>query len=356
MNERIKVLIIDDSAIVRDVLSERLALFPDIEVVGTAPDPFIGRDKIVALKPDVITLDIEMPRLDGLSFLERLMVYYPMPVIIVSSVTASDGKAAIRALEIGAFDVVNKPGGSISVGEIIDEIAFKIRQAYEIKDSFAMRRVEFDKAYSQAKRPRAVASGILGEVKTTDKLICLGSSTGGTVALEYLLPRLPAKMPPILVVQHMPPNFTRQFAERLDSLSSLTVKEAENGELIDQGTAFIAPGGFHLRAERKGANLFVKLTTSARVNFQRPAADVLFASAAESAGRNVIAALLTGMGRDGAEGLAKLRAAGAMTIAQDEKSSVVWGMPKAAIDLGAAVEVLSLDAMPQRLIELSRRD
>lgn len=356
MKERIKVLIIDDSAIVRDVLAERLARFPDIEIVGSAPDPFIGRDKIVTLKPDVITLDIEMPRLDGLSFLERLMVYYPMPVIIVSSVTTSDSQAAIRALEIGAFDVVNKPGGSISVGEIIDEIAFKIRQAYEIKDSFAMRRAEFGKAYGQAKQPRAVVSRVLGEVKTTDKLICLGSSTGGTVALEYLLSRLPAKMPPILIVQHMPPNFTRQFAERLDGLSSLSVKEAENGELIDQGTALIAPGGFHLCAERKGGNLFVKLTTTARVNFQRPAADVLFSSAAESAGRNVIAALLTGMGRDGAEGLAKLRAAGALTIAQDEKSSVVWGMPKAAIDMGAAVEVLSLEAMPQRLVELSRRD
>lgn len=357
MEPRIRVLIVDDSAIVRDVLSERLARFPDIEIIGVAPDPFIARDKIVQLKPDVITLDIEMPRLDGLSFLERLMVYYPMPVIIVSSVTSAGSNAAIRALEIGAFDVVNKPGGALSVGDIVEEIAYKIRQAYEIRDSYGARRADFGKAYGGKRAERPPSSGkSLGSVKTTDKLVCIGSSTGGTVALEYLLQRLPPRMPPILIVQHMPPNFTRQFAERLDGLAELSVKEAEEGEMLIEGTVYVARGGLHLRVERRGSSLYARLSDSERVHFQKPSADVLFSSAAECAGRNVIAALLTGMGRDGAEGLLGLKRAGAWTIAQDEKSSVVWGMPRAAIDLGAASEVLALDEMPKRLVNLSREE
>ncbi len=355
MGKRIRVLIVDDSAIVRDVLSERLSRYPDIEIIGVAPDPFIARDKIVLQKPDVITLDIEMPRLDGLSFLERLMVYYPMPVIVVSSVTAADPGAAIKALEIGAFDVVNKPGGSLSVGDVVEEIAYKIRQAYEIGDSYGLRRADFERNFGGKRRAVFTpASKGLSSVKTTEKLVCIGASTGGTLALEYILQRMPLQMPPVLIVQHMPPNFTRQFAERLDGLSVLTVKEAENGEMVSEGTAYIAPGGQHLELERRGASLYARLTSSERVNFQRPSADVLFSSAAEYAGRNAIAALLTGMGKDGAEGLARLKAAGAWTIAQDEKSSVVWGMPKAAINIGAASEVLSLDKIPERLAVLSR--
>jgi two-component system, chemotaxis family, protein-glutamate methylesterase/glutaminase len=275
----------------------------------------------------------------------------------VSSVTASDGQAAIRALEIGAFDLVNKPGGAFSVGEIVEEIAFKIRQAYELKDSYGIRRAEFSRAYAQKKARRETGPGAgLESIKTTEKLICIGSSTGGTIALEYLLQRLPSQMPPLIVVQHMPPNFTRQFAERLDGLGDMAVKEAEDGEMLSEGTAYIAPGGFHLRLERKGASIYAKLSTTERVNFQRPAADVLFKSAADAAGRNVIAALLTGMGRDGAEGLLRLRQAGAWTIAQDEKSSVVWGMPKAAIEMGAASKVLPLEDIPKRLLDLSRGD
>jgi len=348
----IRVLIVDDSAIVRDVLSTRLAKYSGIEVVGVAADPFIARDKIVQLKPDVITLDIEMPRMDGLSFLEKLMVYFPLPVIIVSSVTTGDKHAAIRALEIGAFDVVNKPGGSLSVGDIIEEIAQKIRAAYEVKDTFAVRRRSVGAQYAVGPGPDPGAPSNLAELKTTDKLVCIGSSTGGTVALEYLVQRFPARFPPVLVVQHMPAGFTRQFAERLNTLSPLRVVEAVTGDLVVSGTVYIAPGGFHLEVERRGASLYTVLTTTERVHFQRPAVDVLFRSAAAAMGRNVAAALLTGMGRDGAEGLKVLRDAGARTIAQDEASSVVWGMPKAAIDLGAAGEVLALDRIAPRLIAL----
>jgi len=352
----IRVLIVDDSAIVRDVLSTRLAKFSDIEVIGVAPDPFIARDKIVQLQPDVITLDIEMPRMDGLSFLEKLMVYFPLPVIIVSSVTTGDKHAAIRALEIGAFDVVNKPGGSLSVGDIIDEIAQKIRLAHEVRDTFVARRravgVRYAVTTGTELNVRKASSSNLATVKTTDKLVCIGSSTGGTIALEYLVQRFPAQFPPVLVVQHMPPGFTKQFAERLNTLSPLRVVEATAGDLIVPGTVYIAPGGYHLEVQRRGASLYTQLTTSEREHFQRPAVDVLFRSAAAAMGRNVAAALLTGMGRDGAEGMKVLKDAGARTIAQDEESSVVWGMPKAAIDLGAAEEVLGLDRIAPRLVSL----
>jgi two-component system chemotaxis response regulator CheB len=349
----IKVLIVDDSAIVRDVLSTKLAQYPDIDIVGVAPDPFIARDKIVQLQPDVLTLDIEMPRMDGLTFLERLMSYFPLPVIIVSSVTTDDKHAAITALEIGAFDVVNKPGGAISVGDIVEEIVYKIRQAYEVRTSFTARRKAVGSRYgNNTPRPAPVAASVLGTVRTTDKVLCIGASTGGTVALEYLVRQFPAGLPPVLVVQHMPPGFTRQFAERLDTLSALTIVEAVGGELLASGTMYIAPGGWHLEIERRGASLYTKLTNGERVHFQRPAVDVLFQSVARTLGRNAAAALLTGMGRDGAEGLLALKKAGARTIAQDEASSVVWGMPQAAVEIGAAGEVLALDRIAARLTAL----
>jgi two-component system, chemotaxis family, protein-glutamate methylesterase/glutaminase len=351
MVRQIKVLIVDDSAIVREVLSDRLSQFSDIDVVGVAPDPFIARDKIIFLKPDVITLDIEMPRMDGLTFLERLMIYYPIPVIIVSSITNSDSNTAIKALEIGAFDVVSKPGGSISVGNIVEEIVYKIRQAFQIKDSYVSRRLLINKQYAPTRTQSHKAHSLLRNVKTTERIICIGASTGGTIALEYLVQRLPQSLPPLLIVQHMPPNFTRQFATRLDGLSALCIKEAEDGEVVREGTAYIAPGGYHLLLERKGASFFTRLTTTERVHFQRPAVDELFKSAAESAGQNVIAALLTGMGKDGAEGMAELKKAGAYTIAQDERSSVVWGMPKAAIDLNAAMEIAPLDRIGSIITE-----
>ncbi|NPV38915.1 Chemotaxis response regulator protein-glutamate methylesterase CheB [Brevinematales bacterium NS] len=346
--EKIKVLIVDDSAIVRDVLSTELAKDPQIEVLGTAPDPYVARDKIVRLKPDVITLDIEMPRMDGLTFLEKLMTYFPLPVIIVSSVTKKDNLAAVKALELGAFDVVNKPGESITVEEVKDDIITKIKQAYENRELFlskwnAVARISEKKTKKY----------YLSEIVTTDKLVVIGSSTGGTVALEYIFKNLPRNLPPIAVVQHMPIGFTEQFARRLNELSELSIKEAEENEMLEIGHVYIARGGTHLRLVRRGEFLYTQFDHSEKVNFQKPAVDVLFDSVASVAGKNTLAILLTGMGKDGASGLLKIKEAGGYTIAQDEKTSVVWGMPKAAIDRGAAKEVLSLDDIIQRIVDFS---
>ncbi len=343
--KKIKVLIVDDSAIVRDVLSNELAKDSEIEVVGTAPDPYIARDKIVRLNPDVITLDIEMPRMDGLTFLEKLMNYFPMPVIIVSSITKKDNLAAIKALELGAFDVVNKPGESITVEEVKDEILNKIKLAYDNKDIFLEKWKTLNKETQN--KPKKY---YLSELKTTDKLIAIGASTGGTVALEYIFKSLPRNLPPIVVVQHMPMGFTYQFARRLNELSELEIKEAEEDEMLEIGHAYIAKGGLHLKLVRKGEFLYNSFDNSDKVNFQKPAVDVLFESVANVAARNTLAILLTGMGKDGAAGLLKIKEAGGYTIAQDEKTSVVWGMPKAAIDIGAAIEVLSLDSIISKIV------
>ncbi len=349
--EKIRVLVVDDSAIVRDVLSNELNKSEDIEVIGTAPDPFIARDKIVRLKPDVITLDIEMPRMDGLTFLEKLMTYYPMPVIIVSSITKKDNLAAIKALELGAFDVVNKPGGSITVEEVKDEVLKKIKLAYENRETFLTKWKDVKKTLEKPsyKNKRY----ILSEVTATDKIIAIGASTGGTVLLEYILKNLPKSLPPIVITQHMPPGFTEQFAKRLNELSELEVKEVEDEEILVPGTAYIAKGGKHFGIERSG-NLFkAKLLDGEKVNYQKPAVDVMFKYLAEVAGKNAMGILLTGMGKDGAEGLLLMKSRGASTIAQDEKSSVVWGMPKVAIEMGAAIEVLSPDEIINKIISFS---
>jgi two-component system chemotaxis response regulator CheB len=348
MQKKIKVLIVDDSAIVRDALSVNLANYDDIEVLGTAPDPFIARNKIINLKPDVITLDIEMPRMDGLTFLEKLMTYYPLPVIIVSSVTTKDKYASIKALEIGAFDVVNKPSGSISVSEVIEDIYYKIKQAYQVKDFYLNRRNIIDSRITKTTIKHE--NNILSKIYTTDKLIAIGASTGGTVAIEFILKNLPGNMPPILIVQHMPENYTKSFADRLNELSKLKVKEAEDEEFITDGSVYIAKGGYHLELERKGANLFTKLSLSEKVQFQRPSVDVLFNSVSRTTGKNSIGLLLTGMGKDGANGLLSMKNSGALTYAQDEESSIVWGMPKAAIEIDAAVDIINLEAIPELLI------
>lgn len=353
MKKHIKVLIVDDSAVVRTALSEGLSADKDIEVVGVAMDPFIARDKILALKPDVLTLDIEMPRLDGLSFLKRLMDYYPLPVIMVSSVTTHDPFAAVKALENGAFDIVNKPGGSISVQNVIEEVIFKVKNAYAAREQFLSKFRQSVKKPENFKTRPVHKKQMLVNVKTTDKLIAMGASTGGTVALEQIISLLPPGIPPIVVVQHMPQGFTRQFADRLNELSEARVKEAEEGELIVNGTVYIAPGGIHMALERKGANLFVKLVDSERVHFQKPAVDILFESVAAQAGKNALGVLLTGMGKDGAAGLMRMKEEGARTIAQDEASSVVWGMPRAAVEAGAAERVLDLKEIPPALIQYS---
>ncbi|AEJ60397.1 response regulator receiver modulated CheB methylesterase [Spirochaeta thermophila DSM 6578] len=348
MSEKIRVLVVDDSAIVREVLSRLIGGAPDMELAGTAPDPFIARDKILRTNPDVLTLDIEMPRMDGLSFLERLMHYRPLPVVVVSSVTTKDSTAVVRALELGAFDVVNKPGDSTSVGEVGEQILEKIRAAYRYRDQFIGKWCLLKEKGARSGPP----SHHLSVVETTEKLVVVGASTGGTVALEEVLSRLPRGMPPVVVVQHMPPVFTAQFARRLDELCTLRVKEAEDGERLEKGTVYIAPGGYHLVLERRGEFLYVRLTRDEKVNFQRPSVDVLFESAAEVAGKNTLGVLLTGMGKDGAEGLLRIKESGGHTIAQDEASSIVWGMPRVAVEMGAAKEVLPLDRIAERMVTL----
>lgn len=345
----IKVVVVDDSAVVRQLLTKNLQNYEDISVEASASDPYAARDLIVKLKPDVITLDIEMPRMDGLTFLRKLMNYYPLPVVIVSSVTTKDASAAVRALEEGAFDVVNKPGGSISVEEVVDEVAYKIRQAYKVRKSFISRRQIVK--LGGPKKPLVTVG--LSQVQTTRVFIVIGSSTGGTVALENLFTRLPANMPPILVVQHMPENYTYQFAKRLDSLSELKIKESTTGEIIQSGHVYIARGGVHMRLKRKGTSMVITHDRDERVSYQRPSVDVLFESMAQQAGSNVLALILTGMGSDGAEGMLKLKNAGAATIAQNEATSVVYGMPQAAVKNGSAQRVMALDEMPQAMINFA---
>ncbi len=347
----VRVLIVDDSAIVRSVLEEELSKYPDIEVLGTAPDPFVARNKILKLKPDVLTLDIEMPRMDGLTFLKKLMTYYPLPIIIVSSVTADDAKASIRALELGAFDVVNKPSGAISIKDSIDEIHEKLLSAWQVKDTYLSRR----SAVLSKLQPNKVTvkEEYLQQLKTTDTVIGIGSSTGGTVALEHIFTSLPANLPPILVVQHMPPGYTDSFAKRLNELSALTIKESEDGELVQKGTVYIGKGGYHIKVRRRGAALYIVHTEEEKVQYQRPSADVLFFSMAEVIGRNAAGFILTGMGRDGAEGLLKMKRSGAWTVAQDEESSIVWGMPRAAVEIDASQAVVSLNDIPRSIVDFS---
>lgn len=353
---KIKVLVVDDSAIVRDILSKEIEKQSDMELVGTAPDPYIARDKIVRLNPDVVTLDIEMPRMDGLTFLEKLMYYNPIPVIIVSSVTAKDNLAAIKALELGAFDVVNKPGGSITVEQVKEDVLFKIRNAYQNRETFLKKWKSLDEEFKKFEKQKLKKKRhILTEIKTTEKLIAIGSSTGGTVALEYIFSSLPKHLPPIVVVQHMPEVFTAQFASRLNELSELNIKEADDNELVEIGNVYIAPGGRHLCIKRVGASIFTQLFDSDKVNFQKPAVDPLFESVAKNVGVNALGILLTGMGKDGAAGLLRIKEAGGYTIAQDEKTSVVWGMPKSAIDMNAAIEILPLNKIIDKIVEFTHK-
>jgi two-component system chemotaxis response regulator CheB len=309
--------------------------------VGTAPDPYVARDKILSLKPHVVTLDVEMPRMDGITFLKKLMHYHPIPVLIVSSLTAKGSQLALEAMEAGAVDVVPKPGSSYSVEEIGDLLIEKIRAASVSK---------YRKRPLKVGVPPAPVEIKTNLRYTTDKIVAIGASTGGTEALRVLLEQIPAGFPGIVVVQHMPPQFTRAFAERLNGLCQIQVKEAEDKDWVQAGTALIAPGDFHLLLDRSGARYLVRVKKGPRVHYQRPAADVLFQSVAKKAGLNAIGVILTGMGRDGAKGLLAMKEAGAQTIAQDEKSCVVFGMPKEAIRLGAADKVLPLDRIVGALL------
>ncbi|MCE0732009.1 chemotaxis response regulator protein-glutamate methylesterase [Halomonas sp. G15] len=339
---RIKVLCVDDSALIRDLLTEIINSQPDMEVVAVAPDPIAARDLIKRHNPDVLTLDVEMPRMDGLDFLERLMRLRPMPVLMVSSLTQAGSEVTLRALELGALDFVAKPSLGIRSGmlEYANEIAEKIRAAARSRPHRARRRNE--------PPPERLKAPLI----SSEKLIIIGASTGGTEAIRRVLEPLPANSPAILITQHMPGGFTRSFAERLDRLCQIRVKEASDGERILPGHAYIAPGDAHLKLARSGANYVARLDEGPPVNRHRPSVDVLFHSAATQAGRNAIGVLLTGMGKDGAAGLVEMRQAGAPTIAQDEASCVVFGMPREAIALGGAAEVLSLEEIAPRLLSL----
>ncbi|MFZ5763939.1 MAG: protein-glutamate methylesterase/protein-glutamine glutaminase [Thermodesulfobacteriota bacterium] len=341
---KIRVLVVDDSAVVRKVFSEELSHEKDIQVVATAPDPYVARDKIVALKPDVVTLDIEMPRMDGLTFLRKLMKYYPLPVIIVSSLTKEGGALALEAMEIGAVDVISKPGEAYSVGDMSAQLAEKIRAAARVDMAQRARLA----ASHQVVAPQAK----LSLTKTTNKIIAIGASTGGTEALKEVLVQLPPNTPGIMIVQHMPAKFTTSFAERLNSLCQIRVKEAEDGDSVVPGTALLAPGNFHMVMRRSGARYYVNIKSGPLVCYQRPAVDVLFNSVAAYGGANAVGVILTGMGKDGAQGMLKMKEAGARTIAQDEASCVVFGMPKEAIEAGGVDQVVSLKSIPAAILKM----
>lgn len=342
---RIRVLIVDDSAIMRKLLTEALSAEQDLEIVGTAPDPYIARDKILALEPDVLTLDIEMPRMDGLTFLKKLMRYHPMPVIVVSSLGQSSCSTAISALREGAIDVLAKPGGPYSVGELRATLAAKIRAA-------ARARV----------RPRGLtepegtpdADRAAAEPFDPARVVAMGASTGGTEAIERVLMHLPAHCPAIVVAQHIPSGFSLAFAQRLDRICRMEVKEAADGDRAGPGRALVAPGNFHLLLRKAGDGYRVEVKTGPAVCYQRPSVDVLFSSVAECAGAQAVGVLLTGMGSDGARGLLKMKQAGAATIAQDEATCVVFGMPREAIALGAADRVVPLGKVPSAILAALR--
>ncbi|MDD5475792.1 MAG: chemotaxis response regulator protein-glutamate methylesterase [Syntrophales bacterium] len=341
--KKIRLLIIDDSAIVRKVLSQELSKYPDIEVVGTAPNPYVGRDKIIALEPDVITLDIEMPRMDGITFLRKLMKYYPLPVIVVSALTPRGSGMSLEALEIGAVDVVAKPGGSYTVGDISQDLAQKIRIA--ARANVRNRRGETEKEGALPEVATALS-------KTSNKVIAIGASTGGTEALKKVLTRMPANAPGIVVVQHMPANFTTAFAKRLNEICAMSVKEAEDNDAVTPGKVLVAPGNYHMIFRRSGARYYVEIKDGPMVHHQRPAVDILFKSTARYAGSNAVGVILTGMGADGAQELLEMRQAGAYTLAQGEHSCVVYGMPKEAVKIGAAEKELPLGSIADEILRM----
>ncbi len=344
LNTNVKVLIVDDSAVVRKILSRQLSQHHGIEVVGTAPDPYIARDKILALQPDVLTLDLEMPRMDGITFLRKLMKHQPMPVIVLSSLTPKGGRMAIEALTAGAVEVISKPGPAYSVGEACSELVEKIKFASRAR----INKKTIAQQQSDAPPKR------LSMVETTNKIFAIGASTGGVQAVTKLLSALPANAPGTLIVQHMPAHFTTSFAERLNKECAVNVAEARNGDHVIPGKALIAPGGLHMLLQRSGASYYVTVKDGPHVCRQKPSVELLFNSVAKYAGANAVGAILTGMGNDGARGLFNMRQSGAHTIAQDEASSVVFGMPQAAIERNAAEKIVPLSAIAKTMIGMAQ--
>ena len=340
---KIKVLIVDDSALIRSVMNEIIRNQPDMEVVGVAPDPIVARELIKQTNPDVLTLDVEMPRMDGLDFLEKLMRLRPMPVVMVSSLTEHGSEITLRALELGAVDFVTKPKLSIQSGmlEYAELITDKIRTAAKARvKPRILQPVDPAKSSANGLPP------IRNPLTSSEKLIIIGASTGGTEAIKDFLMQMPSDCPGILITQHMPEGFTRSFARRLDGLCRISVCEAAGGERVLPGHAFIAPGHSHLLLARSGANYVTQLDQGPPVNRHRPSVDVLFESAAKWAGKNAVGVILTGMGKDGAAGMLQMKQAGAYNFAQDEASCVVFGMPREAIAVGATHEVGTLQALP----------
>ena len=342
--KKIRVLNVDDSALMRQVLASLLAKDPEIEVIGSAPDPYIAREKIKALNPDVITLDVEMPRMDGITFLEKLMRGHPMPVVMVSSLTEAGCQTTLRALELGAVDFITKP--KIDLREGMDEVAHdlisKVKAAAQARVRPLLVKGEASASetkYASRNTPHGSSSAM---IKTTDTIIAIGSSTGGTEAVKDVLEVLPPNTPPILITQHMPERFTKTWADRMNGLCRISVKEAEDGDSVLPGHALVAPGGYHMALERSGARYTVRINQDPPVNRHRPSVDVLFASVARYAGANAVGVILTGMGGDGAKELLTMKQAGAFTIAQDEASCVVFGMPKEAIKAGGVDKILPL--------------
>ncbi|MBN2738410.1 MAG: chemotaxis response regulator protein-glutamate methylesterase [Spirochaetales bacterium] len=344
--EPINVLIVDDSAVVREILTSRLKAFREINVVASAHDPYEARSKIARNKIDVVTLDIEMPRMDGLTFLRYLMKHYPIPTIIVSSLTDKRNKASLTALELGAVDIVPKPGGPYSVEEVIDILVEKIMAAASVD----MGKMKTQQQNNSQHDRVSYSSSILSKIRTTKQIIGVGASTGGTSALEILFKGFDKTFPPTACVIHMPEKFTATFADRLNQICQVNVKEAQNGEAMQQGTVYLAPGNRHLVIKQLGADRILKVVNGPYVHHQRPAVDVLFNSMAKDLGQNAVGVLLTGMGKDGAQGLLNMHNTGAYTICQDEASCIVFGMPKEAIELGAADEVVSLNKISLRLL------
>jgi two-component system chemotaxis response regulator CheB len=349
---KIRVLVVDDSSIVRKLVTEALSSDPGIEVVGTAVDPFMARDKIKELAPDVLTLDIEMPRMDGLTFLQLIMEHRPMPVIIMSSYTPRSSRAALEALRLGAVDVLSKPDGPYSFGHLGPQLIEMVKAAAGAKLRLP------EKESTDADRPSAAAPtppSPAASISVTDlrAIILLGASTGGTEALSEVLRPLPCNLPPIVMVQHIPPHFSQAFAERLNKICRIEVREAKDGDWLQPGLALLAPGNFHMMLHRVGEHYRVRVADGPMVWHQRPAVDPLFQSAADCAGAHAIAGILTGMGKDGADGLLRLREKGATTFAQDEATSVVYGMPRVAWENGGAERQLPLEKIADFLIRAS---
>ncbi|MBI5562173.1 MAG: chemotaxis response regulator protein-glutamate methylesterase [Deltaproteobacteria bacterium] len=352
---KIKVLIIDDSAVVRQTLASIISRDPRIEVMGTASDPFIASDKIGEEAPDVITLDIEMPRMDGVTFLQKVMSQHPIPVVVVSSLAETGSETALRAMEYGAVEIIQKP--RLGVKGFLEESRILICDAIKAASVARVRRIPSHRLRAD---PKLTADAVIAKARTmamaetTDKVAVIGASTGGTEAVRAFLEAMPLDAPGMIIVQHMPENFTASFAKRLDSICRISVKEAETNDTVVRGRALIAPGNRHTLLKRSGARYYVEVKDGPLVSRHRPSVDVLFRSAAQYAGKNAVGVIMTGMGDDGARGLMEMREAGAPTLAQDEETCIVFGMPKEAIKRGAAAKVLPLDAIPAEVLRLCR--